>query len=136
MVSRHRLNCHSHQLNCILLICVIVDMKQLTAGRRGCYGGGAEGVPKGPYCRQPRRERTTQTHREQSIVCVSARPSCSPFSLPHLSPSLTHHPPLALCVRGEHIGGRGKQLCLAVINPQDVIHKLLTINSLSVYKCG
>lgn len=45
------------------------------------------------------------------------------------------------CVQAVHIwagggGGGGGQLCLVAINPQDVIHKLFTINSSSAYKCG
>lgn len=66
-------------------------------------------------------------------------PHVSFLSAPHLSlhPSLSSATFLAYMVSTRGEGGiEERQLCLAVINPQDVIHKLFTINSLSVYICG
>lgn len=60
-----------------------------------------------------------------------------PFSLVLSLPASLPLPPILDMHAGwAHRGVEGKQLCLAVINPQYVIHKLFTVNSLSVYKCG
>lgn len=88
-----------------------------------CWQGEGQEVPNGLYCEQLLSDRTTQTHREESIVWVCARPSF-PFSLHRLS--LSPHPPLALCMRGEHTGGRGKTIMLGS-------HKSTGHNSRAIY---
>lgn len=62
-------------------------------------------------------------------------PLVPPFSL--TPPPYPSSPPSTQCCEHRGCGlARGKQLCLAAINPRDVIHELLTINSVSVCKCG
>lgn len=59
---------------------------------------------------------------------------CAPrfLSLGLVSP----HPHPVLCMQSENMGGRRKTIMCGrhKSNPQDVIHKLFTINSFSVYK--
>lgn len=96
-------------------------------------GEGHE-APNGLSCQQLVSDHTTQICREESIVWVCVRrPSCF-LSLCPLHPSLSSSIWHAGGVSTQ--GVEEKQLCSAVINPQDVIHELFTINSLSVYKCG
>lgn len=73
---------------------------------------------------------------ERKALFKFARPSLFPFSLTLLSPSIFHSSGTWHACRASTQGVEEKQLCSAVINPQDVIHKLFTINSLTVYKCG
>lgn len=113
----------------------------------GAAVGEGDRLPKDPHCRRDwSDDAATRARRGVGgvgagggvcvcIVWAHARPSCSPF-LSNPPPHRTSPPSTQCC---EHIGGvvaRGKQLCLAAINPRDVIHELLTINSLSVCKCG
>lgn len=115
----------------------IVDTRQCMLADWGC-GWGRGRLPKDPHCQRLWcDDASTRAQPGGSALSELVHaPLVPPYSrtTPSLIARTLLHPK-----RCEHIRGgvvRGKQLRLAAINPRDVIHKLLTINSLSVCKCG
>lgn len=92
------LNCHSYQLCYILLICLIFDMKRLTAGVRQNGGGGTRGNEQALLSAACERSYNMNTQRGKHCLSLSA--PLVPFISAPVAPSIPHTP-LALDM---HVG--------------------------------